>query len=198
MKEIIFVTTNKGKQASAQRHFDRNKIIVNCYDYEIIEPNVNDIEYIAKTKVIEAYKKVNKPCISLDAGFYIKNYPNSPGFPGAFPKREILETIGIDGLLENMKDVTDRRCYFRECLAYYDGKNIRYFFGTTYGILSTEKRGIDNIKKWSDLWYVFIPNNCDKTLAEMTDLERENRPDGHTNALGDFSDWYLKNNNFDK
>jgi XTP/dITP diphosphohydrolase len=190
MKEIIFVTGNKGKQASAQKHFDENEIVVNCYDYEISEPDVNDIEFIAKAKVMQAYEKVAKPCISLDCGFYIPNYPNNPNFPGAFPKRELLEKIGINGLLENMKDIEDRECYFKECLAYYDGKDISFFYGLSHGTLSTSERGVDNAKKWSDLWYVFVPDNCDKTLAEMTDDERINRIDGHTNAILEFSNWY--------
>lgn len=191
MREIIFVTGNKGKQASAQKYFYDVKI--NCYEYDYEEPNVNDIEYIAKSKVMQAYDKVKKPCISLDAGFYIENYPNDPLFPGAFPKRELLDKIGIEGLIENMKDVDDRKCYFKECLAYYDGENIKYFYGISSGILSEEIKGNDTNKKWSDLWYVFIPDNETKTLAEMSDDERINRKDNHVCAIQEFCDWYKDN-----
>ena len=45
-------------------------------------------------------------------------------------------------------------------------------------------------KAKSNLWYVFIPNNCDKTLAEMTDYERDHRHDGHTSATDEFINWY--------
>ena len=93
MEEIIFVTKNRGKQASAQQRFDQDKLNISCYDDEIEEPNVNDIEYIAKTKVLEAYKKINKPCIALDSGFYIEEYPNDPGFPGAFVNRNLLDKM---------------------------------------------------------------------------------------------------------
>ncbi len=190
MKEIVFVTGSEGKRKEAQRYLDRNNIKLLCYDYDIYEPEVNDIEFIAKTKVLEGYKKVGKPCIALDAGFYINNYPNNPGFPGAFPKRELLNKIGIDGLLEIMKDVEDKSCYFKECLAYYDGKDIKYFYGVSEGNLIKEIRDADNNSKWSPLWSVFIPKNCNKTLAEMNDDEREDRPDGHTNAITEFSNWY--------
>ncbi len=190
VKEIVFVTGNKGKQVTAQKHFDESKIKVVCYDYDIIELDVNNIEAIAKDKVIQAYKKIGKPCIALDAGFYIPNYPNDPNFPGAFPKRELLDKIGIDGLLENMKDVDNRECYFRECLAYYDGKEISLFFGMTDGTLAYKKQGENLLNKWSDLWLVFIPDNCTKTLAEMSEDEFNNRPDNHTSAFKEFSDWY--------
>ena len=188
MKEIVFVTGNPGKRKSAEKHLKNT--VVTCLDFNFIEPDINDIEYIAKEKVLDAYKNVNKPCIALDAGFYIPNYPNNPNFPGAFPKREILDTIGVVGLLENMKDVTDRNCYFKECLAYYDGENIKYFYGISKGRLSTEIKGNDSAKKWSELWYVFIPDNNNKTLAEMTDEERQNRNDLSTSAIEEFGKWY--------
>ena len=189
MKEIIFVTGNKGKLASAQKHFDDDVKLFNI-DFDIVEPEVNDIEYIAEYKVREAYKKTQKPCIALDAGFYIPNYPGNPNFPGAFPKREILEKFGVEGLLEKMKGVEDRECYFRECLAYFDGKELKKFFGTTYGQVTTEKRGIATSQKWSDLWYVFIPRNCTKTMAEMNDEERANRNDGYVSPFIEFRKWF--------
>ena len=190
MKEIIFVTGNKGKQASAQKYFSENDVKVECYNYEYDEPNINDIELIAISKVKQAYNKVNKPCIALDCGFYIPEYPNNPNFPGAFPKRELLDKIGINGLLQNMKNVDNRYCYFKEVLAYFDGSEIKLFYGISEGTLSNEIRGLDRDKKWSDLWYLFIPKNCDKTLAQMTELERETRNDEHTSGLQVFSEWY--------
>ena len=194
MKEIVFVTSNKGKQASAQKNFNNQKVKVLCYNYEIDEPKVNDIQFIAKQKVLQAYEKVKKPCIALDVGFYIPSYPNKPNFPGAFPKRELLDKIGIKGLLKNMKRIKDRTCYFKECLAYYDGTNIVYFYGTSEGKLSYKEKGINSDKKWSDLWYVFIPFNCTKTLAQMSEEERQNRNDNHTSALKEFSTWFSSAN----
>lgn len=191
MKEIVFVTGNKGKVASAQKYFKNSGVKLITYDFNIEEPYVNNIEYISKYKVVEAYKKVKKPCIALDAGFYIHNYPGNPNFPGAFPKRDLLDKIGIDGLLNNMRDIENRECYFKECLSYYDGYEEKVFYGYSYGKLSKEILGDDNDHKWSDLWYVFIPNNCDKTLSQMSDLERINRNDGHTNSMEEFVKWYV-------
>lgn len=190
MKEVFFVTSNKGKVETLKKYLEGSDIIVSnvILDYE--EPYVNDIEYIARCKVLEGYKKINKPCICLDAGFYIPDYPDMKNFPGAFPKRDLLDKIGIEGLLKKMKNVKNRACYFKECLAYYDGKDITYFYGISEGTLSFEIKGDDSLKKWSDLWYVFVPKNEDKTLAEMTDFERKTRKDGHTSALEEFANWY--------
>ena len=63
------------------------------------------------------------------------------------------------------------------------------------GSLSNEILGNDTDKKWSDLWYIFIPKNCDKTLAEMTVEERTERKniDESKDALEEFAKWYKEN-----
>ena len=70
MVDIIFVTTNKGKVETAKQKIDKN-INLKHIDFEIDEPNINDISIIAEHKVKTAFSKLNKPCITLDAGFYI-------------------------------------------------------------------------------------------------------------------------------
>lgn len=190
MKNIIFVTGNRGKFESARKHFLDSDIELEWYKYDATEPNINDIEYIARDKVINAYNILRQPCITLDAGFYINNFPNNPGFPGAFPKRELLDKIGLEGLLEIMSNVSDRSCYFMECLAYYDGTEVKYFYGISKGTLATSIKGVDSDHKWSDLWYIFIPDNHIHTLAEMNEEERNNRRDNHTTAFKEFIEWY--------
>lgn len=35
--------------------------------------------------------------------------------------------------------------------------------------------------------------NCSKTLAEISDEERNNRPDNRTSATDEFIEWYISN-----
>lgn len=191
MKKIYYVTGNLGKVESARKYLDG--IEIEMVDYDFIEPDVDDIKYTAEWKVRQAYEMISKPCIALDSGFYIPNYPKEKYFPGAFVKRKLIEGIGIDGLLEEMENVDDRYCYFGECLAYYDGERLEFFYGKSEGILTYNKSGVDNSKKWSPLWEVFVPVGCDKTLSEMTDDERHNRKNS-THAFLEFKNWYQKNN----
>lgn len=191
MNKIYYVTGNPGKVESAKKYL--KDIDVEMIDYDFIEPDVNDIKYTAEWKVRKAYQMINKPCIALDSGFYIPSYPKEKNFPGAFVKRKLIEGIGLDGLLEDMKDVDDRYCYFLECLAYYDGENLEFFYGKSEGYISHTKSGKDNTKKWSPLWEIFIPLGYNKTLSEMTDEERYNRKHS-THAFEEFSDWYQEKN----
>ena len=94
-----------------------------------------------------------------------------------------------------MEGKENRKCKFEECLAYYNGKEIRYFYGKHPGNLSKEIKGKDREEKWSNLWYIFEPEHFNKTLAEMNATEREERRkiDGSVEALKLFADWYKEN-----
>lgn len=121
--EIVFVTHNKGKAKSAEKHFKNLKI--STYEFELDEPRSDDIKEIATAKVKQAYKVVKKPCMAMDTDFRIEELN---GFPRAFVNFS-LETVGINGILKLMEDKENRKCAFNECLAYFDGKEIHYFYG---------------------------------------------------------------------
>ena len=190
MKSIVFVTHNKGKAKSAEKYFDN--IEFTTFNYDLDEPRSDDLKEIVTSKVKQAYSIVKQPCIALDTGFFIEELN---GFPRAFVNFA-LDTIGIEGILKLMSGVKNRSCCFNECLAYHDGTQIHYFYGRSPGNLSTEIRGKDRDEKWSDLWYIFIPDNFQKTLAEMDTQERENKreKDGSVSALQEFANWYRTHN----
>lgn len=190
MKEIYFVTGNTGKIASAKKYSIEYGLDMKTIDLKIVEPEVNDIELIAKKKVEEAYSLIQKPCVADDSGFYIESFPDKSNFPGAFVKRQLLEPLGIHGLLDKMSTVENRNCYFDDCVAYYDGNEYVLFHSLSKGVLSTEIRG-DNLNgAWSPLWYVFIPEGYNKTLAEMTNEERTERSNNKESAMKNFIKWY--------
>ena len=188
MQKITFVTTNNGKIATAQHYFDDTKIILEPYLYELIEPQSGDIAEIAKSKVIQAYDLVNQPCIAQDSGFYIDALG---GFPAAYVKF-ILGTIGVDGILKLMQDIENRKCMFKECLAFYDGDEVKYFYCNHEGRISNKILGIDNPEKWSDLWYIFIPDysNDGRTLAQLSFKENQDRRNNIDSSLRQFANWY--------
>lgn len=189
MKDLTYVTGNYGKYVSVKKHFEDKLIDISYYNMNLKEPEINDIEYISKEKAKEAYAIIGHPVIVADSGFYIEDYPKNPGYPGALVKRSGISK-NIDGLLKMMENVKNRNCYFLDCLTYYDGEEFYQFLGKNEGILSKEKKGISKKEAKSNLWYVFIPKNCNKTLAEMTDLEFENRDDDRTSATELFIEWY--------
>ena len=184
MQEVIFVTHNKGKIATAKKHL--REVDFKIYEYDLEEPRSDDIKYISKYKVMEAYKLVGKPCISLDSGFWVDELDGFVNFA--------LDTIGIEGILKLMEGKQNRKCRFTECLSYYDGKELHQFMGKHEGALSNEIIGNDSDKKWSDLWYIFKPYGYDKTLAQMTDEERASRIKYESvDSMKEFAKWYKNN-----
>lgn len=188
---ITYVTGNPGKYYSVKEKFAKHNLPIEFFKYDFDEPEINDIELISKAKVEEAYKLLKAPCFVADSGFYIKNYPGNPGYPGAFAKRSGISE-NVDMLLEKMNGVKDREACFLDCVIFYDGNEFYTFYGLSEGTISHEVRGNHMQKAKSKLWYVFIPKNHDKTLAEMTDDERNNRHDDHTSAYEKFIEWYEK------
>ncbi len=186
MENIVFVTTNKGKIATAQQYFKKAKL--ETYNYDLIEPRSDDIQEIAKSKVIQAYELVKRPCIALDSGFFIEALN---GFPRAFVNFA-LNTLGIEGILRTMNGIENRSCCFRECLAYFDGKDIKYFFCEHEGILSEKIKGMENPEKWSDLWYIFIPeySKDGRTLSEYSIEETHERREKIDSSIKQFANWY--------
>ncbi len=152
------------------------------------EPEINDIEIVSRSKAMQAYQILGKPCFVIDSGFNIHNYPNNPGYPGAFVRRSGISE-DIEGLLNTLKDVEDRSCQFLDCLTFYDGNEFFNFYGKNEGYITYEKRGKGHKEMRSALWYVFQPKGSVKTLAEMTNEEREC---GHISAKNQFIEWYKK------
>jgi XTP/dITP diphosphohydrolase len=185
MKEIIFVTTNKGKVASAQKELTNIKVLP--IEAELNEPRSDDIKEIAKQKVLQAYSIVKQPCIALDSGFFIKSLN---GFPRAYVNH-MLDTIGIEGVLKLLRDEENRECEFRSCLAYYDGEEMRFFESKSPGVIAEKIKGSENESKWSDLWYLFIPKHFQKTLAEFNeqDFMEYNRVK-EASGMKKFGEWY--------
>ena len=185
---LTYVTGNYGKYVSVKERAELENIKIDYFNHDLKEPEINDIELISKAKVLEAYKILNKPCFVADTGFYIEDYPNNPGYPGAFVKRSGIST-NIEELLEIMKNIKNRNCKFIDCLTYYDGNEFHTFYGVSNGKLSKEIKGESLKRAKSNLWLVFIPEGYNKTLAEMTDEERLNR-NNYTSATEKFLIWY--------
>jgi XTP/dITP diphosphohydrolase len=192
MEDLTYITGNYGKYISVKEKFEKAGITIDYFKCDLEEPNINDIKIISKEKARQAFELLNSPVFVADSGFYIEDYPNKPGYPGAFVKRSGVSS-NIKQLLETMKNTNNRNCYFLDCLTFFDGNEYYQFLGLSKGTLSNEIRGYENKKAKSNLWYVFIPNNCSKTLAEMSDEERNNRPDNRTSATDEFIEWYKLN-----
>ncbi len=192
MKQIHYATTNKGKIVSMRRVMIPYDIEVLQVALELPEPRSDNVQLIARRKVLDAFDQIGKPCIALDAGFYIHSLN---GFPKAFVNFA-LETVGLEGILTLVKGKS-RSCEFRQTLAFYDDtiEEPTYFHGVFPGILAEDIRGASHERQWSALHHIFIPQGAKKTHAEMTEEEycafksaQQNQP----SYAEQFAVWYAK------
>lgn len=190
MKKIYFATKNLGKVSSLKRVFAQYGIDITHVELDLPEPRINDLGEIARQKVLWAYRKIKKPVVAQDSGFYIHSLN---GYPGAFVKDVLLE-IGVEGILKQVEGKS-RVCEFGLCLAYYDKKlkePITFKSGVS-GILAETPSGKMKEYAWSPLFLVFIPEGKQKTLSEMTEKEYlEWSNEFHKSSyLAKFAEWLL-------
>ena len=196
MNKIYFATTNIGKVSSLNSALEPYDIIAEHVDMDLPEPRSESLREIARSKVKYAYKEIGKPCVALDAGFYIDSLK---GFPKTFVN-PALNTIGIDGILKLVED-KGRECEFRDCLAYmdYGMEDPLYFESSTRGMLAEERRGKRKKNRWSDLHLVFIPDGKEKTIAEMTDEEHDEwrKQRGENRFSSKFAKWIYQQRKYE-
>lgn len=185
MRTIYYVTSNKGKLASAKKAL--SDMHIEGFEADLVEPRSDDLRTIAKEKVKQAYELTGEPCIAMDSGFFINAWN---GFPGTYVN-PTLDKLGLEGILNLMHDIEDRSCSFKECLAFYDGKELVFFESEAPGHLATKIQGEDKENKWSDLWYIFKPLDFEKTLAEFTDEDFDMyRKKSSLSSIQEFGYWW--------
>ncbi len=165
VKEIYYVTSNPGKARSLQNTLSGFGIAVKQLNLGLVEPQSHDVREIAIEKAKNAFKKIGKPCVVNDAGFYMDALN---GFPGPLI-RPILDTIGIEGILK-LVEGKGRACEFRHCFAYM-GEGMQEpvcFEDDVKGSLTESPLGELKENAWSRLFLFFVPEKLNRTLAQMS------------------------------
>lgn len=169
MQSIIFATTNKGKIAELRKKLDRfgyHDISIDARSLDIIEPQANTCEEVARSKARQAYSIVKQPVLVDDSAFHIEALG---GFPGVYAKY-MLDTLGAEGIIEFMHDKTNRRSYFSGVLVYIDENSSEHVFSEApyTGKITNKIYEIADKAPWSDLHKIFIPDGSKRVLGNMT------------------------------
>lgn len=193
MKTIYLVTGNNGKVASLQRKLEKYDIKVEQKKIELYEIQSDDLEEVSMNKAMQAFEILKKPLVVDDSGFFIKGLN---GFPGVYTKY-ILSSIGINGIMDIMKDKENRECAFKSVVTFVDvnGKSTIFKGDLEEGILAKEIDKENRKEAWSELWKVFIPDGYDKTLSQFSPEERSKRSSNKKGATAfkKFAEWIVPN-----
>jgi XTP/dITP diphosphohydrolase len=182
MKDLIIATRNRGKYEEIVSIISENDSNIHNYNF-IFAGDINDLPQIKETgktlnenaliKAKTVADLMNKPCIADDTGLYVESLFGSPGIYAAmFAGFGCTDDDNIIKLISEMDKHENRAAHFKTVCVYYDPeiKQSSQGIGTLAGHISTEKRG-DNGFGYDP---VFIPTGDIKTLAEMTNDEKNN------------------------
>jgi len=193
MKKIYFVTGNGGKVTTLQCRLEKYGINVEQKKLDLIELQSDDIKKISLSKAEQAHAILKSPLIVDDSGFFIECLN---GFPGVYT-RFILDTIGIEGIMDLMNGKENRNCGFRSVATFIDVTGKAHVFEGHFekGTIAIEVDSDEREEAWSALWKIYIPDGYDKTLSQFTPQERSERKVITENciAFAKFAEWVSTN-----
>ncbi len=165
MKKITYATGNWAKVLSAKKILEPLGYEIANVKIDVPEIQADSIEEIATFSAKEASKILKCDVLKNDSGLCIEALNN---FPGPYT-HYVDDTLGEDGILKLMENISNRKAYFVEAFAYCKyGEEPVVFKSVTNGTIAFEKSGTYG---WS--WdFIFIPDGQNKTLGNFPDDER--------------------------
>lgn len=189
MKSIIFATSNQGKVKSLKYYFEKHKVNIEVVQkpLDLIEPQADTAEEVAKVKAHQAWQQMKSPVLVDDSSFHIQALK---GFPGPYIK-PMLETIGVEGIFRLMDGQKCRDAWFLSSLVYIDSGGKEYVFEDDQytGIIASQISEKEAPDAWSDLFKIFIPDDQTKVLSELTIDERYSIQTERVDAYEKFAKW---------
>ena len=165
MKTIYFITSNKGKLEEAKKKFVELDIRIIQKDLGYPEIQANSLEEVAMFGANHIKKNFDKPFILEDAGLFIDALN---GFPGVF-SAYVYHSIGLSGILDLLKNESNRKAIFRSVYAFVEPKKKPILFaGECIGVISTMEMG----DKGFGYDPIFMPAGSSKTFAQMETTEK--------------------------
>lgn len=166
--KLHFVTTNAAKVASVARVLGGYGITVERRDLELPELQGETAAEVAAGKVAAAFAYVNAPVMVIDSALH---FDALGGFPGTYVKWATRQ-IGIEGYLDLLARHENRSCRFVDAIAHLDAtlSSPRIIVREERGTIALAPRG-DPAGHKSPMATLFIPEGCDRTIAEMTPAE---------------------------
>jgi XTP/dITP diphosphohydrolase len=166
MTEICFVTSNNNKIKEVQSLI-KNQKLISLKDLNFNREIKETESTIKKNAFIKAdfiFNKYGVNCFSDDSGLQVDALDNQPGVRSArYAGKNASSNDNVDLLLENLKDIKDRRAKFITFICLIINSDVKFFEGMIRGNITHTRRG-DNGFGYDP---IFAPDGYKKTFAEM-------------------------------
>ncbi|MBP6639737.1 MAG: RdgB/HAM1 family non-canonical purine NTP pyrophosphatase [Bacteroidia bacterium] len=171
-KQVFFGTGNAKKLQEIGQILGESFSIKSFLDLEApldVEETESTLEGNARLKAMAFYAHTGIPCFADDTGLEVEALNGAPGvYSARYAGPENDATANMNKLLHALEGKSSRQAQFRTVIAWYDGKDLRFFEGVLKGAIGVEKRG--NAGFGYDP--IFIPAGSSRTLAEMEPVEK--------------------------
>lgn len=160
MRTVWFMTGNVGKVREAKHAlepfgFEVKQLIVE--GVEISEPQCDDLEIVARSKLHQAQAYLPHPDDALmveDAGLFVDALDGFPGVYSAY----VLKTLGCNGMLKLMEGNNNRNAEFQAVAALLLDGDVFISRGVCQGVLAAEASGEDGF----GFDPIFVPNDLER------------------------------------
>lgn len=172
--KIVFASSNPNKIKEIKALLPQNIQLIkleeiNCF--EEIPETAETIEGNAQLKANYITEKYRINCFADDSGLEVEALNGAPGvFSARYAGTPKNDTKNIEKLLENLKNVTNRKAQFKTVIALNYNQKQTLFTGIIEGTIAKEPKGANGFGYDP----VFIPNGYEKTFAEFT-LEEKSK-----------------------
>ena len=174
MRQLLFFSNNKNKIIEIKKIFNKfNLELLSLNDLNIIEEpeeNGQTFEENAKIKSDFGFKKTGIPCFADDSGICIESLDWKPGvFSKRFLNNFKSNKACFESIIKSNKKNSKQNAYFKTSISLTVKNNQNVIFnGKINGKISEQAKG------GFGFGYdpIFIPNNYDKTLAELSTKEK--------------------------
>ena len=199
MKDLLIASGNKHKVEEIEKIFAGKGInLRNLTEFSNVPDVIEDgitLEENSGKKAKEYFEFTEIPCIADDTGLFVMSLN---GDPGVYSARYSGENASYESncrlLLKNLEGISERSAEFRSVICYYNGiSDAKFFEGILKGKIIESPRGTNGFGYDP----IFLPDDYDKTFAEMTD-EEKNKISHRSKALEKFKEWWDKNKKPDR
>jgi XTP/dITP diphosphohydrolase len=116
---------------------------------------------LAKASTIHQFSRKN--VFADDSGICVNALHGAPGVDSAHFSGQRDDEKNLQKVLHALRDVTDRRAFYKAVICLVWDQEVYYFEGICEGSIITEKRGEGGFGYDP----IFIPNGYDQTFAEL-------------------------------
>lgn len=194
MKEIIIATNNKSKLKEFNEILNEYNIkCLGLFDINFTDDIIEDGTTFKENAFIKAktiFDITNKPVLADDSGLCVIELNNAPGIYSARYMGFNSFDEKMDYIINQIKD-KNTDAFFNCTLCLYTQNDVYYFEGILNGNISLEKKG-ENGFGYDP---VFIPNNYDKTLAQLNS-DIKNKISHRSEAIKKLINFLNENNIF--